>query len=507
MGEKVRAAIYARISMDTAGEELGVTRQLDMARELITSRGWAEVGAYPDNSISAKDGKYRPQYTALCEAIARGEVDRVICYHLSRLWRNRNERSAGITLFKDARVSITSVRGPELDLQSAYGASIADLLGVFDTMESEVKSERVRDHARQYAQSGRFHGGGVRPFGYAIEHDRPAVNPDTGRKQARRVTAVRVHPEEGPIVTEAARRVLAGESLRAVAADLAERGITTSTGRPMLARNLRLTLASALISGRREQITADSHRGRPRPLLGEIVADGDWPAIISPDDSDRLRRLLSTPERRTNTPQARRTLLTGLVVCAKCGRAMVSRPRSRVPRYTCNRDRGGCGSTTVGRTPTDRVIAGQVLAKLAEQGPAMIERLRRESGADPDLIDRVRADEERLEALTVDYHDPEMGMSRSEYTAGRKAIMARLEANRPRLETPARDNALEAFVSTAPSGFDRYQEMEQRWKAMTDAQRRPVVASVVERILVHPSDRPGKFDENRLKPVWITKGD
>lgn len=522
MSDKVRAAIYARISMDSTGDELGVARQLDLARDLITSRGWVEVGAYPDNSISAHSGKHRPGYTALCDAVRRGEVDRVVCYHLSRLWRNRGERAAGIDLFRDARVSIASVRGSDMDMQSAAGRTMVGLLGEFDTMESDVKSERIQDQKRQRAEAGRYQGSSSRPFGYAITHDRPAVDPDTGRKTDRRVTGIAPHPVEAGIVVECAARVLGGESLSAVTRDLNQRGVTSTVGKPFRAEALRRILSSALISGRKE--IANPGGERTRPLLGEILTDGVGDAvrvvaapardgrpaeylrpIISVEDSDRLRRLLSAPERRTNTVQARKTLLTGILRCGKCCSPMVSRPARGRPRYVCNDSPGrpGCGGTQVDRTKTDDLIRGQVIALLTENGPAMVERLRRESGADPDLIEHVKADEDELEALAQDLGNQEI--SRAEWRAARAPIAARLNANRARLDAQPTGqdlSALTKFVGSETTPVERAAGMVERWEAMTDAQRRPVVTATVEKIVVGAPTVLGRFDPFRFRIDW-----
>ena len=76
-------------------------------------------------------------------------------------------------------------------------------------------------------------GGGTRPYGYAED---------------------RMHlvAEEAAHLREAARRVLAGESLRSVCQDFNERGIATSTRGAWSIQTMRRMLCSARISGRRE---------------------------------------------------------------------------------------------------------------------------------------------------------------------------------------------------------------------------------------------------------------
>src|SRR3954464_11079894 len=133
-----RAAIYARISEDDTGDEAGVKRQLVDARHLAASRGWSIVAERYDNNVSALNGARRPGYDDLLSMVAANKVDRLVVFHTSRLWRNRRERAEGIETLQRARVSVAAVRGPELDLSTAYGRGMAGLLGEFDTMESEV---------------------------------------------------------------------------------------------------------------------------------------------------------------------------------------------------------------------------------------------------------------------------------------------------------------------------------------------------------------------------------
>lgn len=47
--------------------------------------------------------------------------------------------------------------GPDLDLSNASGRMLAAILGEFDTMESEIKSERMVRQQRQAAESGKVH--------------------------------------------------------------------------------------------------------------------------------------------------------------------------------------------------------------------------------------------------------------------------------------------------------------------------------------------------------------
>src|SRR3954451_349692 len=81
------AAVYARISSDTEGKALGVTRQLEDCRRLAEQVGWPIAQEDVDNDLSAYSGKRRPAYEQLLADLAEGLRDAVICYHVDRLTR------------------------------------------------------------------------------------------------------------------------------------------------------------------------------------------------------------------------------------------------------------------------------------------------------------------------------------------------------------------------------------------------------------------------------------
>jgi DNA invertase Pin-like site-specific DNA recombinase len=280
------ALIYARMSMDSTGKELGLTRQItgeDGALKFCAARGWAvtEDHIYHDNDLSASTGVSRPRYAELIAAVERGEARIIVTYQLSRLWRHRRERAEGMEILKTHRVKVVTVKGPELDLSTAYGRAMAGLLGEFDTMESDVKGERMRSSILQKAHAGKQSGGGRRPFGYQINF---TIKSKPGEKIRRSIEDpkqdVTLHPDETKIVRNCARRVLDGEHIASIVRDLNDHGIRTSAGNPWNRTTLRRMLCSARISGRREHIPRNSYE-TSRPLIGEIV----W----APKDANDVR--------------------------------------------------------------------------------------------------------------------------------------------------------------------------------------------------------------------------
>lgn len=495
----LRAALYCRISLDRVGAGLGVARQEDDCRALAQRLGWQVVGKpYVDNDVSAFAGRPRPAWNRLVADIRAGAVDALIGWHVDRLTRSPRELEDVIDLHDEHGLALATCTG-DVDLGTPTGRLVARMLGAAARHESEHKGERQRRQKRQAAEAGKMAGGGCRSFGYAITYR--VISAD-GEKVRRRITGVQADEREAPIVVECAARVLAGESLHSVCRDLNNRLILTSTGKTWSTQTLRAMLASAKISGRREHRPNGSYAGT-RPLCGEIVGAPDeddengWPAIITPADSDRLRTLLSNPGRRTSPGPGRKYLLSGILVCGRCERPMVARPRSEVLkgfRYLCRNDPGarGCGRMMIHGPGTDEEIRGRVLVAL--DNPEMVARLQQRETPEPDLHARIRADEDELEALAADHGNGEI--SRAEWKAARGPIVARVDAARQRLATSTQTNTLDGFVGTYP-------EMLSRWDAANVSQRRAVVTAVLDRVVVHPAGAVrNRFDPDRLERLW-----
>lgn len=282
----MRCAVYCRLSLDRAGDELGVERQREDCLRLVNQRGDQLVGVYIDNDLSATKGGKRPRYAALIAAVQRGEVDRIVVWMNSRLWRNRRERAEGIEILRQHRISLLPVKGPELDMSTAYGRGMAGLIGEFDTMEVEVKGERQEREAQQRADRGEPPGG-RRAFGYTA----------TGAKQVR---------EEAAAVKRAYASLLAGATLSGIAADLNAAGLTTTMGGPWRHNAVRAMLANPRYAAIR------THKGVE-------VGPATWRPIVTEDVYRAAADLLAAPERRTNhRGNALTHLGTHLYVCGRC---------------------------------------------------------------------------------------------------------------------------------------------------------------------------------------------
>ena len=460
----IRAGVYARISSDREGDELGVRRQLADCQALAERRRWTVVDRYVDNDASAWSGKARPEYRRLLDDLRAGLLDAVVVWHLDRLHRQPAELEEFFQVVDQAGIyRLASVTG-DIDLATDDGRFMARILGAVSRKERDDKSRRIRRKAEEIAATGKLGGGGTRPFGF--EADRTTIR-----------------ESEALVIRDCVTRFLSGDGVRSICRDLNERGIPTVMGGEWKTQTLTRLIGSPRISGEREH-------------CGVIVAKAEWPAIVSPADTARVRGILSDPSRRTNRT-ARRYLLVRLLKCGLCGETLVSRPRSGgVRRYVCAKGANftGCGHVFITAEPLELFVVESVLYRL--DTPELAAAL---AGAPEDIeTHRLQAEvasaQARLEELAQLW--AEKVISRSEWLAARGPIEAELTAAKKHLSRFSRFSALDGHVGNAAA-------LRETWPTLTLSRQREIVGAVLDHAVIGPG-RPGfnQFEEERVTPVW-----
>ncbi len=462
------AAIYARISRDSAGDLLGVTRQADACRERAERVGWPVAEVYVDDDVSAHDRRaVRHAYRRLLDDLAAGRRDAVLVWDLDRLHRQPRELEEFMSLADSRGVALASVSG-EVDLGTASGRLHARMLGAVAAHESEHKSERLRAQRLQAAQQGRHMGGGRRPYGY----QRDGVTLDVGEVER---------------IRWAAATLLAGDSVVSVARRMNAQGWPSAAGGEWTATKLRSVLAGPRLAGLRV------HRG-------QVVGDAEWPAVLERSTYDRLRLLLGDPRRRQRgRPPVQ--LLTGLAVCGLCGATLHSSLIAGTGRrrYVCNSGPGkpGCGRVAVLAEPLDGHVTGDALGLLVERAAGISAGLA--AGRDgPDvearaLAERVREDRFRLDQLARDHYAARL-IGRAEFLAAREALDGRVRESEAALARLASASVL----ARLPDGEG---ELRAVWAAGSVDWRRAVLGAWLDgrRVVVGPARRGlRRFDPGRV---------
>lgn len=488
-----RCVLYARISFDRAGEQIAVQRQLHELRELAERRDFEVVAEAVDNDISAMNGDRRPGFEQVWELVRGGRVDHVLVWQTSRLMRSRSDRAQVIAEFGQHRVDIIAAKGPSLDLRTAYGRGTADLMTAFDSLESEVKAERVAAAISDLARRGKAWG--FCPYGW----DR------TGRgARAEQV----VNPHEAAIVAELVDRLLGGESLNELYRDMNKRG------EPTPARALWEKLPAAVRDQRKEKgrkepphawakstirtlVARDCNAGIRARGAEDSVQMGDWPPIVDREKHERVLALLSAPERRSHSgprPGARKHLLThGLGKCGVCGdllRVAQRTGRKTNPHIYMCRGRGCTGRV---QSKVDAFVADVVIERLAQ--PDALDWLIGDDEAAQRAAARVEDVQRRLDEAADSYADDKITARQLE------RITARLtpELEEARRERDAAVRSLD-FEVLRPLAGD---EAAARWAAMPVSSRRAVLETLGVEVTLLPRKLNGPgFEYDTVRITW-----
>lgn len=465
MTTRTSVAIYARISQDRSGDELGVKRQLADCRAEANRRGWTVAEEYIDDDVSAYSGKKRPQYERMLSDIEDGLRDAVLVWHLDRLHRRPIELERFITTCTRAGVTEVVTLAGDIDMAKGDGLLMARLMSAVAANESDSKKRRGKRKALEIAESGRPMMGGPRPFGFLDDR----VNHD---------------PAEAAAIREVAERVLAGESLYSVTTWLDESGIRTVGGFAWRTRTVRNFLLSPRYWGMRVHD-------------GQVIGKGTWEPILTAEQGERLTRLLRDPARRTNRT-ARRYLLAGLLRCGKCGATLQSAPKQGVRRYGCTMDAAGpgCGGIFIYAEMLEASLTEAILMRL--DTPEMQAAL---TTAPPDnadataMVEQIEADTARMKGLAIDWADGVI--SRDDWLNARARIEPRLVANHAALARLTERDAVSPYVG-------RGSELRERWATLNLDRQVAVVKAVLDHAIILPATTPGRhgLDLDRIEPVW-----
>lgn len=460
-----RAIIYCRISRDREGAGLGVKRQREDCAALAAQLGVEVTAVYEDNDLSAYSGKPRPGYKRLLDDLRAGRADTVLAWHTDRLHRSPAELEEYIDVCEPRQVQTRTVKAGALDLSTATGRMIARQLGVQARYEVERMVERQKRKRDQMAASGQFFGG-RRPFGYDAD-------------------GVTVRHDEAAAIREAAEAVLAGASLRSIAADWNERGILTSTG------------------GRWEGPEVGGLLRRPRNAgivqhRGEEAGPAQWPAVLDEPLWRSVVAVLDDPGRRTTPGNERKYLGSNLYLCGLCAATMRC--------STSNKARGGTYFAAYACRASKHVVRRQQPLDDYVQ-LLVLERLSRPDAADllaqrEDPVDVRGAQRDMREArATLDELASALGageMDMQEWRAASRAARARLEGAERLLSRAVQANPVAGLVGA--------EDVEAAWNRLDLSRQRAVIAYLMT-VTVHPARRgrlPGGtyFDASTIGIDW-----
>ena len=468
----IRAAVYVRISRDSAGEGLGVKRQRADCDALARKLGWTIAEVFEDNDVSASTRKPRPGYERMMAAVEIGQVDAVVVWDVDRLTRTPRELEDVIDRADRVGLRLASVGG-DIDLATEQGRMMARMKGTVARYEIEQSRRRLKAKHKELAALGKHNG--PRPFGWDFSPDRTLV----------------VNEAEATVLRELVERVLTGEGMWRLCLDLNERGILTSAGNPWVTQVLRRVLLRWRNCGVR------THCGRE-------VGPGQWEAIIDRQTHERVVAHLTNPDRRTNNRgTAARYLLTSVARCGACDSYVVGtneftftlkngRPRTYPHSYKC--PQAGCHKVMRRMADVDALVTDVVIGVLERDGLRLL-------GGDPGVAaaatERIGALEAKLALAADQFADDNISGEQLRRISER--LRPQVVKERARLAQAHPDPALATY--TGPS-------VATAWAKADIETRKQIIRLLGMQITINPIG-PGNgrtFDPSSITIDWPQDG-
>jgi DNA invertase Pin-like site-specific DNA recombinase len=451
MSGRSQAVLYCRISKNPSHDEAGVRRQQHDCMAMAEREGIDVVSTFLDDDRSAYRGRRRPGWDKVVSTIKDGAVDTLLVWHVDRLTRHPRELEDLVELLEVTGVRVCTVAAGEVDLATASGRLVARMLGSVARHESEHAGERLKLKHAELARSGKRNGG-CRPFGFLND-------------------GVTIRDDEADAIRHAARRLLEGDSLADVCRAMP---LLSSTGRPWTRKAMRTMLRSGRVAGLREH-------------HGEVVANAVWPGILDRSTWEAVRASLGDPRRKIMKP-ATKYLLTGLAVDTY-GRKLIARPNQSGARsYVTEQPAPGKPGVRVEADPLEALVVETVLRVTDTTSFASSEAT---ENLDVSKITNLEAELAELAELRGSGT-----ISMAEWLVVREGLQARLDAAREALGVPERPK-----VTTV--GLDKPGALREAWDGLSIADRRDVIAALVEAVVVGPAVKGrNTFDADRITVRW-----
>lgn len=464
-GEPGSAIIMARISDARNGITAGVDDQLSDLRRHAAKLVWTVGKVIVENDVSAfkrrrvllPDGRtelrvWRPDYREALDDLYQGRHDGLIVIDLDRTTRDPRDLEDLIDVIESRtpRIPVASISG-SLDLGTDAGVTMARVMCALANKSSRDTARRVARARLRQAEEGRF-GGGRRRYGYA---------PD----------GTTVIPEEATEIRDAADAILAGASLRMLAADLRRRNIPTPDSAQWSSAGLRSILTRPSIAG------LVIHRGQ---ILEGVKAA--WEPILPRDQWEAMTSVLKDPGRRVGPGNTPRWLGSGIYLCGHpdcAGRdprptMVVHGHTNGYPAYQCAR----IAHLSRKAVLVDDWVERAVIRILAATGAADLARPGR--GVD---VRALAVESAQLRARIAEAGDlwEEGVIDAGEYRVRKTRLTERMAAVDARARDAAGDGALAGLVGSHPGMM---------WEDL-DLGRRRAVLRILAVVTVLPATRQG----------------
>lgn len=181
------AAIYIRVSTDAQREEgYSIEAQKEQLTAFCVAKGIKKYKYYIDGGFSGSSLD-RPAIKELISDIENGKISMVLVYKLDRLSRSQKDTLYLIEdVFNPKDVDFVSLN-ESMDTATPMGRLMLGILSAFAQLERENIRERTRMGMLERVKEGYWMGGGKIPYGYDYDRNKGILVPNSDAKNVRKM--------------------------------------------------------------------------------------------------------------------------------------------------------------------------------------------------------------------------------------------------------------------------------------------------------------------------------
>ena len=395
----IPAALYARVSSDRQDVDLSVAAQLRALRDYAQRNGYLVAREYVDEAESGRIAD-RPQFSRMLDEASKPEAPfkEILVWKFSRFTRKREHAVAFKSMLRRRGVRVVSITEQADDTPT--GKLLEAIIESVDEFYSENLAQEVLRGMREAATRG-FWMTTYAPYGYRRVYVQDGI-----KKRPK----LELNPPADAVVRRIFDMVLQGRSILDVTKTLNAEGIPTTNGRKWLKTTIHTMLDNEAYTGTLVW-GAKAKDGAP-----PVRVEDAHPAIVSKRDFQKARKLLASRAPKKMNPRRASSpyLLSGLVKCETCGKAMTAAEAKsgRYTYYICHsllkRGKGTCETPRLNAKSFEKLIVSEIRENvLTESNIRDLVKL-----LDEEMDGVAREQRDRLETIEEELEDVKKRLGR-----------------------------------------------------------------------------------------------
>ena len=352
-------ALYARVSSDRQDVDLSVSAQLRALRDYARKNGYIVAREYVDEAESGRIAD-RPEFRKMIDAASQPNAPfrEILVWKFSRFTRKREHAVAFKSMLRRKGVRVVSITEHADDTPT--GKLMEAIIESVDEFYSENLAQEVTRGMRESASRG-FWVSSYAPFGY---------NRIMVQDGAKKRPTLRPDPDASCIVKRIFDMAEAGNGTLNITNTLNEEGIASPRGKLWGKTSVHAILINEAYTG--TLVWGANAKDNAEPVRVEQA----FPAIITKDQFSKVGKLMrSRAPKRSHPRRVGSTyLLSGLVKCRACGRALSGQDAKsgQFAYYVCQsimkRGKDACVTPRLNARRFEQMIVDKIRSNILTEG-------------------------------------------------------------------------------------------------------------------------------------------